>query len=78
MYFKVQYNVHGKEFDCIVKSDDENRFWTCVYINPLNPKNDCFIRRESGSPILFNYRVDIDERTFLSALEQVYATARYV
>jgi hypothetical protein len=78
MYFRIQYTLHGKEFDCHVKSDDENRFWTCVYINPLNPKNDCFVRREAGSPMLFNHKVDTDERTFLSALEQVYTTARYV
>ena len=78
MYFKVDYTIHGKSFNCFVKADEENKFWTCVYINPLNPKNDCFIRRETGSPFLFNHKIDTDEKTFLSALEQVYATARYV
>ena len=78
MFFRVEYTIKGKSFDCHVKSDDDAKFWTCVYINPLNPKNDCFIRREVGSPFLFNHKIDTDERTFMSALDQVYTTARYV
>jgi hypothetical protein len=74
----VDYTIRGKNFNCYVKADSDNKYWTCVYINPLNPRNDCFIRRETGSPILFNHKIDIEERTFLSALDQVYSTARYV
>lgn len=78
MFFKVQFNVRGKDFDCFVQSDQENKFWTCVYINPENPKNDCYIRRELASESLFRYKKDIDEQAFLSALDQVYLTAKYV
>jgi hypothetical protein len=78
MYFKVDYTIHGKTFNCFVKTDKENKCWTCVYINPFNPKNDCFIRREVGSPFLLKNKIDTDERTFISALEQVYAIARYL
>lgn len=77
MYFKVNYNIHGKQFDCMVSADDENRFWTVVYINPSNPKNDCWIRRESGSPSLFKFKTDITKQEFDSVIEQVYLTCKY-
>jgi len=78
MYFRVDYTQHGKTFNCFVRTDEGESHWTCVYINPLNPRNDCFIRREVSSALLLNHKIDTDERTFTSALEQVYTTARYV
>lgn len=78
IYFKVEYTVHGKSFTCFVKADDDSRIWTCVYINPRNPKNDCFVRREVGSPMLYKHRIKIDESAFVKALDTVYKTARSV
>ena len=77
MYFKVNYSIHGKEFNCFVKSDEENKYWTVIYISQSNPKNDCFMRREVGSEHLFRFKKDITEQEFTSALEQVYLTCKY-
>lgn len=76
MYFKITYNQNGKDFDCLVKADSQNRYWTTIYINPKNPKYDCFLRRELASPLLYRYAKEIDEKQFNSALEQLFLTCQ--
>lgn len=77
MFFKINYNINGKDFDCVVKSDQDGKYWTVAYVSPSNPKNDCWVRRETASPHLFKFKKDITEQEFNNVFEQVYVTCKY-
>lgn len=77
MFFKIQYSLHGKEFEVWVKEDDDQRYWTSIYINKFNPKNDIYIRRESASPDYKKYSQPLTKNDFVAMLNQAIATVTY-
>jgi len=77
MYFIINYTLHGKEFEVWVKEDVDGKYWTSVYINKFNPKNDIYIRRESPSQECKRFSKPLTKDKFDAMLNQAIATITY-
>lgn len=65
MYYKIQTNIKGKDFDFVVKILDD-KYWICVY---YGGKNDFFVRKELISDHLLKGATESDETYYNTLLD---------